>query len=89
MKITTRLTSLLATLSISSGCASNQSAGHAPARGGRYITLPSETGSRLPRRVWVNEDGTISDPASPVQKVSPGALGDLQRKGSVNRGGGQ
>ncbi len=51
---------------------------------GHYMTLPSETGSRLPRRVWVNEDGVISDPASAVQTASPDALSNMQRKGNVN-----
>lgn len=89
MKITIRILGLAAISVILSACASSQSANNAPARGGRYITLPSETGSRLPRRVWVNDDGTISDPGSFVQKVSPDALSDMQRKGSVNRSGGQ
>ena len=72
-----------------SGCASEKTTTKLDSAKGHYITLPPETGSRVPRRVWVAEDGKVSDPASPVQKVSPSVLGELQRKGSANRGGGQ
>ena len=74
---------------ILSGCAGKVPLAQSDSHKGHYITLPPETGSRLPRRVWVNDDGTYSDPGSNVQKVNPEVMGDLQRRGNVNRGGGQ
>ncbi|MBM3836412.1 MAG: hypothetical protein FJ398_00370 [Verrucomicrobia bacterium] len=71
-----------------SGCAARTDSNGQNARKGRYITLPAETGSRVPRRVWVNDDGTVSDPASSVQKINPEVMGELQRRGNINRGGG-
>jgi hypothetical protein len=73
---------------IFSGCAARTESLSQNARKGRYITLPPETGSRLPRRVWVSDDGTVSDPASSVQRVNPEVMGELQRRGNINRGGG-
>jgi hypothetical protein len=36
----------------------------------------------------VSDDGTVSDPASSVQRVNPEVMGELQRRGNINRGGG-
>jgi len=46
------------------GCVSKsgepkRSAVAAPAAG-HWVTLPPETGSRIPRKMWMNEDGTLS-----------------------------
>ena len=72
----------------SAGCAT-QEAGSAPKRvKGHYVTLPPETGSRLPRKVWVADDGTVSDSGSAVQRSGANQLGDLQNKGNVNLKGG-
>lgn len=89
MKIRAFLLAAISAAILFSGCAASTTVMKPDSRKGHYITLPPETGSRLPRRVWVSEDGTVSDPASSVQKVSPDVMGDLQRRGNVNRGGGQ
>ena len=91
MKVILKFTSLAALSGsiLLSGCASDKTAAKPDSLKGHYIMLPPETGSRVPRRVWVAEDGKISDPASAVLKVDPSAMGEMQRKGSVNRGGGQ
>jgi hypothetical protein len=46
------------------GCATkggdpSRSAEAVPAQG-HWVTLPPETGSRIPRKMWMNEDGTLS-----------------------------
>lgn len=86
---------LIVLLSISvGGCASQKQAQTQPktqsqpgSGKGRYVTLPPETGSRMPRRVWVAEDGSV-DKASQVERAGAGGLGDLQQKSNVNIKGG-
>lgn len=79
------LTSLLASLAFLPGCASNSSADKSQppkaARGsGRWIYLPAETGSNLPRRVWRNDDGTLVDAnTGRVVHGSRDAAADMQR----------
>jgi hypothetical protein len=50
---------------------------------GHWTTLPPETGSHIPRRVWVNEDGTIAATpgGSPVERYDPRVMQEWQRRG--------
>jgi hypothetical protein len=69
------------------GCASKpSSATDRPPR--KYINLPPETGSMIPRRVAVSADGATNVVPSNVQTASPESFGEAQRRGSVNRGTG-
>ncbi|MCL4179504.1 MAG: hypothetical protein KJ072_17385 [Verrucomicrobia bacterium] len=53
---------------------------------GHWTTLPPETGSHIPRRVWVNEDGTIAaTPGGPaVDTYDPSVMQEWQRRGSFH-----
>ena len=53
---------------------------------GRWVILPPETGSHIPRRVWMNEDGTIAAaPGGPaVDSYSPSVMQEWQRRGSFH-----
>lgn len=74
----------------SAGCASKGSTAEgAPKKAkGHYVTMPAETGSRLPRKIWVADDGSVSNDGSQVERTGAGTLGDLQRKGGINTKGG-
>jgi|GEM_PF-2294314 len=73
---------------LGAGCATHEASSEPKRAKGHYVTLPPETGSRLPRKVWVADDGTVSDSGSAVQKSGANQLGDLQNKSSVNLKGG-
>lgn len=49
----------------------------------KYIYLPTETGSRIQRRVAVNPDGTVSPASSSVIKANQDAAQELQRRGTT------
>jgi hypothetical protein len=64
------------------GCASNSSgpAAATPATHakGHWMTLPPQTGSLVPRRIWVDESGQAN--ASPsMDNVRNGSAADVQR----------
>jgi hypothetical protein len=65
------------------GCASNSSgpattADSATQKKGHWITVGAETGSMIPRRVWVDDNGQTS--AGPgVNNVTTGSAGNLQK----------
>ena len=64
------------------GCASNPSgaaAGHpAPQKKGHWVTLPPQTGSFIPRQVWVDDNGQ-TDGSPSVNNVQNGSAADVQR----------
>lgn len=63
------------------GCSSTHSAAKAQQQAGHWVYLPAETGSRLPRRVWQNEDGTLVDPnTGKVFHGDSDVAGQLQRQ---------
>ncbi len=55
----------------------------------RYIYLPPQTGSNVPRRVKVNPDGTLADGSVPssVESGDARVLEEAQRKGQTVPGG--
>lgn len=65
------------------GCASKPSDAAAKSTPTKYIYLPSETGSRISRRVAVNPDGSVSPEPSSVIKANPEAGQEMLRKGNV------
>lgn len=70
-----------------SGCSSTGTAPKAQKaqqQAGHWVYLPAETGSRLPRRVWQNEDGTLVDPnTGRVFHGDSDVAGQLQRQQSL------
>jgi hypothetical protein len=96
MKVRTILT--LCGLSVlcwlTGGCASNN-AGVAAAdpttqKNGHWVTLPPQTGSMIPRKVWVDDNGESN--ASPsmnnVENGSAAAVQKMQKGYGTPRGGG-
>ncbi len=71
------------------GCASNSSsptAADATAqKKGHWVTLPPETGSYIPRRVWVDDSGQANGSAS-VNNVQTGSAGAVQRMQNTSGG---
>ncbi len=67
-----------------SGCTATGPAPKAQQKAGHWVYLPAETGSRLPRRVWQNEDGTLVDPnTGRVFLGDSDTAGQLQRQQSL------
>ena len=64
------------------GCASNHSgpAAGAPAtpKKGHWVAIPPETGSHIPRWVWVDDTGQI-DASPSANNVQNGSAADLER----------
>ncbi len=54
----------------------------------RYVYLPSETGSHLPRRVEVDDDGSTNSVPGAALKVDPSTMREMQRSGSLPKRGG-
>jgi hypothetical protein len=77
-------------LALIAGCASTAPPDTAAAvpKKRRYVYLPSETGSHLPRRVAVDDDGATNSVSGAVIKVDPAALREMQRSGSLPQRGG-
>ena len=77
-------------LALIAGCASTAQpeTGAAVPKKKRYVYLPSETGSHLPRRVAVDDDGATNSVSGAVIKVDPAALREMQRSGSLPQRGG-
>jgi type IV pilus biogenesis protein CpaD/CtpE len=59
------------------------------AKKGHWVTLPPPTGSLLPQRVWVEDDGTVSQPRQNVRHGSAATVDAMQRQsvGGVPGGG--
>jgi hypothetical protein len=70
------------------GCASDPKTAASQSAKPKHIYLPPPTGSHIPQRVVVNRTGSTNAAPSSVEKVSPDALGEMQRRSSVNRGTG-
>jgi hypothetical protein len=69
------------------GCATNSSGPatvDATQKKGHWITLPPETGSNIPRRVWVEDNGQTGGSPS-VNNVGSGSVQDLQKIQSNSR----
>ena len=62
-----------------SGCASSTQTASQPRGKGHWITVEPEVGSRLPKRVWVNDDGT-AEAAPGVGTLSPAAFERTQQQ---------
>lgn len=77
-------------LALIAGCSSTAPTDSAAAvhKKKRYVYLPSETGSHLPRRVEVDDDGTTNSVSGAARKVDPAALREMQRPGSLPKRGG-
>ena len=77
-------------LALVAGCSSTappDAAAAAPKKK-RYVYLPSETGSHLPRRVEVDDDGSTNSVSGAALKVDPAAMREMQRSGSLPKRGG-
>ena len=77
-------------LALIAGCSSTtqpETAAAAPKKK-RYLYLPSETGSHLPRRVEVDDDGSTNSVKGAAIKVDPAAMREMQRSGSMPKRGG-
>jgi len=72
-------------LALIAGCASTAPPDTAAAvpKKKRYVYLPSETGSHLPRRVAVDDDGTTNSVSGAALHVDPTAMREMQRSGSL------
>jgi hypothetical protein len=77
-------------LALVTGCSSTAKTDTAAAvpKKKRYIYLPSETGSHLPRRVEVDDDGSTNSVSGAAIKVDPAAMREMQRPGSLPKRGG-
>src|SRR5262249_25530306 len=71
------------------GCASNGSAPATSAqptqKKGHWVTLPPQTGSLIPRQVWVDDSGQ-GNASSPVNNVQTGSAADVQRLQNTSHG---
>jgi hypothetical protein len=68
-----------------SGCASSgSSSAGATQKKGHWVTLPTQTGSLIPQRVWVEDTGEANGPAS-MNNVQNGSAADVQRMQNVPR----
>jgi hypothetical protein len=71
------------------GCASNSS-GHAsitdpvPQKKGHWVTVPPQTGSLIPTKVWVEDTGEATGSPS-VNNVQNGSAADVQRMQNSSR----
>ena len=77
-------------LALIAGCSSTAPTDTAAAvpKKKRYVYLPSETGSHLPRRVEVDDDGSTNSVKGAATKVDPAAMREMQRPGSLPKRGG-
>jgi len=77
-------------LALIAGCSSTAPTDTAAAvpKKKRYVYLPSETGSHLPRRVEVDDDGSTNSVSGAAIKVDPAAMREMQRPGSLPKRGG-
>lgn len=77
-------------LALIAGCSSTAQPDTAAAvpKKKRYIYLPSETGSHLPRRVEVDDDGSTNSVSGGAVKVAPAGMREMQRSGSLPKRGG-
>lgn len=77
-------------LALIAGCSSTAPTDTATAvpKKKRYVYLPSETGSHLPRRVEVDDDGSTNSVSGAAIKVDPAAMREMQRPGSLPKRGG-
>jgi len=73
------------------GCSSSSSAQPTSATTGkkRYIYLPPETGSLIPRRIEITRDGTTNAAPSSVRNYGAGAIDNAGRGSSAPLGGGK
>ena len=57
----------------------------APAAG-HWVTLPPETGSRIPRKMWMNEDGTLSarPGAAQIESYDGTVMQQWQQRGAFH-----
>lgn len=81
-----------------SGCASDGSVSEAKSNStdpgkGRWVTLDPPIGSHIPRRVWVDASGIVSNANPGVETVSPEAFRRMQdirnQTSGISGGGGQ
>ena len=77
-------------LALVAGCSSTaqQDTTAAAPKKKRYVYLPSETGSHLPRRVEVDDDGSTNSVPGAALKVDPAAMRQMQHQGSLPKRGG-
>ena len=77
-------------LALIAGCSSTAQPDTAAAvpKKKRYVYLPSETGSHLPRRVEVDDDGSTNSVSGAAIKVDPAAMREMQRPGALPKRGG-
>ena len=80
----------LLVLLVAAGCAASPSdqPSAATAKQKRYIYLPPETGSMIPRRVEITEDGTTNAAPQNVRNYGAGAIESAGRGHSVPLGAG-
>jgi len=76
------LSVLLLVSSLLAGCASNSSstaaANQTTQKKGHWITLAPETGSMIPRRVWIDDSGQ-ADGATSMNNVRTGSTADMEK----------
>ena len=79
---------LLLVLGLLASCASKPSSDAAtdPAiqKKGHWVTLPPQTGSNIPRRVWV-EDGTGPNGTPSMNNIQNGSAADMERLQNSSR----
>ena len=80
----------LLVLIVAAGCASSPSDPPSvdTAKKRRYVYLPPETGSMIPRRVEITEDGTTNAAPKNVRNYGAGAIEGAGRGHSVPPGAG-
>lgn len=66
------------------GCASSGSSAAATQKKGHWVTLPAQTGSLIPQRVWVEDTGEANGPGS-INNVQNGSAADVQRMQNIPR----
>ncbi len=70
------------------GCASKapkSAAAPAPEKKGHWVSVPAQTGSYIPRRVWVDDTGQTTG-STGVNNVQNGSAADIQRIQSTQSG---
>src|SRR5690349_13042308 len=56
-------------------------------RKGKWVYVDPPTGSYIRRRVWVDENGNVSDPSSAARTQSPEILRQWQNSGNLGGSG--
>src|SRR5262249_872738 len=73
---------LLPVIGLMGGCAtkgsSDTAAVPATQKKGHWVTLPPETGSMIPRRIWVEDNGQ-ANAAPSMNNLQNGSAADMQR----------